>query len=449
LLPEAFGLMALASGLVAGFQLFTDIGIGPSVIQNRNGEDPRFLNTAWTLQVLRGFAVWLCSALAAWPVAYFYGAPVLGWLIPAIGATAAIGGLDSTSLHVLARRVRRAPLVLLQVGTYVAGMAATFAWLLFVSADVWGFVVGSFVAGLLTLVLSHWLLDGPRNRPHWDKAFVGELITFGRWIFVSTLCGFLMEQGDRFVIGKLTSLTTLGVYQIARQLNWMAAAMLCGVASQILLPLYSRRLQAGQAPQAVARGLHPLMGVFCAVVVTGMLTTGPALVNCLYGARYAEAGWMLQVLAVGTWLRMLITLGNAALWGGGNSRSPAAISILSVATLAVAMPLGYSQLGLAGLLLGLVLMELVAYAATVGALRHMGVGVLGYDVPLTLGIALIAWAADTLGRHPWVTENKWLELLSLGGATVLLWALVALGAWGLGLLSSPAKPGAGGEAATP
>src|SRR5687767_10200117 len=34
LVPEAFGLMALINALLQGLQLFSDIGIGPSIIQS-------------------------------------------------------------------------------------------------------------------------------------------------------------------------------------------------------------------------------------------------------------------------------------------------------------------------------------------------------------------------------------------------------------------------------
>ena len=44
--------------------------------------------------------------------------PLLKWLIPAIGANAAIAGLNSTALHSLTRRVIRSPLVILQIGSY-------------------------------------------------------------------------------------------------------------------------------------------------------------------------------------------------------------------------------------------------------------------------------------------------------------------------------------------
>ncbi|MCZ0901732.1 oligosaccharide flippase family protein, partial [Microcoleus sp. HI-ES] len=97
LLPELFGLMGLAYVFIAGINLFTDIGLGPSIIQNKRGEDPQFLNTAWTLQVIRSFFVWICLVIITQPVANFYEDPRLLWLVPIIGINSLIGGFKSTS----------------------------------------------------------------------------------------------------------------------------------------------------------------------------------------------------------------------------------------------------------------------------------------------------------------------------------------------------------------
>jgi len=52
--PEIFGLMTLLTTVLVGLNLFRHIGLGESVIQSPRGDEPLFLNTTWTLPVLRG-----------------------------------------------------------------------------------------------------------------------------------------------------------------------------------------------------------------------------------------------------------------------------------------------------------------------------------------------------------------------------------------------------------
>src|SRR5258706_9299249 len=72
LYPEAFGLMALVSVFLQGLAMFSDIGIGPSIIQSRRGDELAFLNTAWTIQVVRGIVLWVVSMAGAAPFAAWY-----------------------------------------------------------------------------------------------------------------------------------------------------------------------------------------------------------------------------------------------------------------------------------------------------------------------------------------------------------------------------------------
>lgn len=105
LFPELFGLTALVNIFITGLHLFSDIGIGPNIIQNKRGDDPAFLNTAWTLQVIRGFGLWFCCLLISWPVAKFYGEPQFLWLIPIVGLGTIITGFNSTALCTLNRHM--------------------------------------------------------------------------------------------------------------------------------------------------------------------------------------------------------------------------------------------------------------------------------------------------------------------------------------------------------
>ena len=54
LAPELFGIMVIFNSLKAGIELLTDVGIGQSIIYNRNAETSDFYNTAWTLAAIHG-----------------------------------------------------------------------------------------------------------------------------------------------------------------------------------------------------------------------------------------------------------------------------------------------------------------------------------------------------------------------------------------------------------
>src|SRR5262245_23612870 len=70
--PQVFGVMAIVNLCVQALHMFSDLGIRQCVIHHARGDEADFLNTAWTLQILRGLLLWALAAAVALPAAAFY-----------------------------------------------------------------------------------------------------------------------------------------------------------------------------------------------------------------------------------------------------------------------------------------------------------------------------------------------------------------------------------------
>src|SRR5947209_12532904 len=65
LVPEMFGVMAIAMVVIIGLAMFSDLGLGQSVVRSVRGSEPLFLNTAWVVQILRGMLLWLIALVVS------------------------------------------------------------------------------------------------------------------------------------------------------------------------------------------------------------------------------------------------------------------------------------------------------------------------------------------------------------------------------------------------
>ena len=63
--------------------------------------------------------------------------------------------------------------------------------------------------------MSHVAIPGPRNRFQWDPAAAREIISFGKWIFISTLFTFVAMRIDFLLLARWVPLDVLGVYSIS------------------------------------------------------------------------------------------------------------------------------------------------------------------------------------------------------------------------------------------
>src|SRR3954452_22110302 len=57
LLPEAYGVFGPAMSVMFLLELLCDIGIRPAVVRSANGEDSRFLGTAWAILLVRSLPI--------------------------------------------------------------------------------------------------------------------------------------------------------------------------------------------------------------------------------------------------------------------------------------------------------------------------------------------------------------------------------------------------------
>ena len=81
LFPEAFGLMTLVFVFIGALQLLSDVGVQPSIIRSARGDAPEFLQTAWTVMVVRGVWITGLAFVLAWPYARLYDQDILFPLI--------------------------------------------------------------------------------------------------------------------------------------------------------------------------------------------------------------------------------------------------------------------------------------------------------------------------------------------------------------------------------
>ena len=181
LFPEAFGLMALVQVVVAGINLFSDIGMGSVVVRSPRGDDPVFLGTAWVVQVIRGFALYGILLLLAPMAAAFYEEPVLAALIMVAGLQLIFAGLTSISQLTASRHLKLGRYSLLQIIAQALGIA-TMVVLAWYMRSVWALVIGGLLHPAIFMVLSHLFLPGPKIKLGIERAALFEIFNFGKYI---------------------------------------------------------------------------------------------------------------------------------------------------------------------------------------------------------------------------------------------------------------------------
>ena len=386
LFPEAFGLMALVQVFMTGLEMFSDVGIHPSIIHSQRGEDSKFLNTAWTIQVIRGVCLWLIACLMAYPAAAFYREPMLMQLIPVVGLSSLISGFQSTKLATVNRKIELGRLTILDLGTYIIGVVVMVVGAFFYKS-VWVLVVGGTVNALLKMILSHTYLPGERNFFQWDRDCYHEIHKFGRWIFLSTVITFFAIQGDRLVLGRIMDVRFLGIYGVALMMSRSLIEVIASISSKVLFPFYAEVSR--ESPDRFYRVLRKNRIIIISLLWSASLffiLFGQFLINIMYDQRYAEAGWILKVLSIGTLVDALYESYNYVLVAKGRTRDQAVLLFIKTVAQFAAILLGYYLGGERGAIIGMALSSWSLYLPNAFFFKRLSLWQPEIDLPI-LGVS--------------------------------------------------------------
>lgn len=373
LFPEAFGLMTLINVILIGLAMFSDIGLHAAIAQNARGDDQKFLDTAWTIQVGRGTLLWLCTCALAWPMAQFYNEPDLAFFLPIAGLSMLIAGFNTTKIETAHRHLMVGRVTVLDLLSQLTGLIGMVG-LAYATQSVIALVCGGIIQSTARLVLTWLLLPGHQNRFHWEPRAARDLIQFGKWLFLSTLCWFFASQGDRIILGKFLPLETLGLYNIGYFMASFPLLLAQNVNGRLMIPVY-RDKPASASKENFLQHRKLRSGITAGLLCLSMILAfaGPGLVDFLYDDRYAMSGAMVTLLSCLLMPGLIVLTYDQAALAAGDSKSYFVYSAARAGAQIGFVWLGIAQFGLIGAIFGMGLASVATYPFTIWISRRHSV----------------------------------------------------------------------------
>jgi O-antigen/teichoic acid export membrane protein len=356
LVPEMFGVMSIVYVINICMSLCTEMGLKQNIIRHARGAEPEYFNTAWTMQIFRGFLIWLLVASVGCWLKWsgditnedgVYAYPQLPLILWIAGANPVISGFGSSKAWLAQRDLQLTRLTLIDMFSQVVGIAAMIAWAYY-ERSIWGLVYGNMLGNFLTVSCSHLLLKGQGNKFYFDPSIALEFFHFGKWLFASSLITFFALHGDRMILGKFLTAEVLSIYTVAYFLMDTVNSILGKISDGVLFPLLSSTWR--DNPKALKASYYKirLLQDSLVLLVAGFLySVAPLVIDILYDERYKDAGWILRVLSISL-IGSNYALGSRLLTIIGKPFVRTVIVAARGAILWVTVPLAFNSYGLHG-----------------------------------------------------------------------------------------------------
>ena len=420
LAPEAFGAMAIVLSVSSMLQSFTDIGVGQALVQNPKGAEDHYVDTSWWMGLGRAFLIAAALFAAAPFVARFYGNAELTALlrISTLGIILSSAGSPRTIVAIKGLKFGR----LAAIGNVggICGVVITVV-LSFVIRDVWALVIGSCAESAARAILSYVLFPYvPSLR--WNKEAARDLLRFSRGLFGLSFLNLIFARTDIFVLAKLYSPATLGLYTLAIYLVQTPTNFIMSMLAQTLLPAFS------QIQGDMRRTNRILIQVTSVIAVLGLPALafvcfcGRSVLTLAYGQRYSELSGALILASCVVLVNLLNNQMTTVFYAQGfPNLHRRAVATMAVVMVVAIYPLA-KWLGPVGGQVACLLAVIVGYLLQVARVR----GLTGLDLaryakgfPIALAVSMCVVAVG-LSTRPFAVLARPVANIGFGIAGCLL-----------------------------
>lgn len=437
LVPEDFGLVAMAMTVIALVELLSYVGIEMVLIKHPAPTRQHY-NTAWTLSLCIAVSCAALTALAAHPAALFFNEPRLTAIILVIAASWGLQSFENIGTVDFRRNLQFDKEFAYLTGKKLAGFVVTLVGA-FLFRSYWALVAGLVASRITGIVLSYAMHP---LRPRWCLRHWREMLSFTGAMLIN---GFLHFAGTRIphaFTGRLMGAAPLGVYAIGEEIASLPITEVVDPIGRALFPGYSRL--ADNLAALGDRVLQINATVVAAVLpaCAGIALLAEPAVALALGDKWLAAIPVVQVLAISAGCAAMRSNSWAVYYSIGRPYLWTRQWLVKLAALAVSIWPLFGQFGLLGVaysdLISTFAMLIVDVGTLLRTLRLSGrryLGVLWRPVVATVLMAFavhtttialssqMAAPASAVGLASIVTGGIGVGVAVYGAALMLLWRL--------------------------
>ncbi|WP_198371314.1 oligosaccharide flippase family protein [Roseomonas rosulenta] len=327
LVPEDFGLVALATSLAFAIDSCLLIGVEDQIIRAQTPSRELY-DTAFTMTVIRGVFVGVVVALAAPWTASFFGDDRLETILYALGATFAASGFANIGAVDFRRNLEFHLEFRLMTLPRIVSVVVTVGAAFFIQSH-WALIAGFIVYRAGVLAMSYAMHP---HRPRFSLTAWRDLIGVSIWTWGIGVAIVLRDRSDAVLIGRLQGPTGVGIFTAGSELATIPTAEVAIAASRAVMPgLADLRRSSGQQQEreAVLRilGLMLLLSLPAGFGIS--LLAGPTVVASL-GPRWIEAVPVVVIIGLAGAFAPFDTVGSGWLRARAELRALLAIILISV-----------------------------------------------------------------------------------------------------------------------
>lgn len=295
LTPADYGVVTIATVFILFFNIISDIGIGPAIIQFKD-LDRQDLCNIFSFTACAGSCMCILFFLSSWPIASYYNndtlVPVCQWLSLAILFNCL--NIVPQNLQYKRKRFRFTAIVSLSANIITAIMAICMAYC--------GFGVYTLVfqqiSSVFIIFVAYYFQDKLTIVFKIDWAPLKRISSYSTYQFLFNFINYFSRNLDKLLVGRFVGIAPLGQYEKSYRLMMMPLQNITSVVTPVMQPIFSNFQN---DLQVMAEKYIKLFAFLCCIgfpISILLFFSGKELVLLVFGNQWFDAIFPFRILAL-------------------------------------------------------------------------------------------------------------------------------------------------------
>ena len=292
--PDDFGVVAIATVIIAFFNLFTDMGISPAIVQHKSLTKEE-LSDIFSFTVWTGIGISILFFAASWLIADYYESGILRTLCQLLSVN------------------------LFFASANIAGGAGAITAAL-CGAGLYALIINPILSSILIFVISYQRYP-QRLRFTLGLKVLRKIFSYSAYQFLFNVINYFSRNLDKLLIGKYMSMSDLGYYEKSYRLMMLPLQNITQVITPVMHPIFSDfqndKEKLATSYERIVRFLS-FIGLPLSVL---LFFTAEEVTLIIFGDQWLPSVPVFRILSLSVGIQIILSSSGSIFQAAGDTRS--------------------------------------------------------------------------------------------------------------------------------
>ena len=319
LIPEEFGIAAMAYILISSLTLINAFGTGTAFIRDNESDPKKAKNTLFYLDGIALTLIALLGFFLAPYVAGFFGKKItdpqmivsLMWMIRLLALDQFLNIITIVPSKMLSKELRFKEGVIASIGgTITYGIIAVV--LAFLGFGAWAIILAQFFNRFVSRVI---VFSFSPFIPSliFDLKIAKDYLTFGANAFINSIINVIIQNGDDTLVGRIVGAAALGFYSLGQHFAGLVVSIIAGVISSVAFPVFSKLQDNKEIYVKAFFKIYRLKNLFVLPSIGGAVVLANWIVLLIFGEKWLPILPVFYILSIAAILNHAVALAGPVL----------------------------------------------------------------------------------------------------------------------------------------